>query len=121
VTQGWITLEGTVDWNYQRMAAEMLVEDLMGVKGVTNRLTLKSTPVRADVKAQIESALKRNAEFDAKGIQVAVQGHKVILAGMAASMTERIAAERAAWKTAGVDSVINNIEINPNFVYCNVA
>jgi osmotically-inducible protein OsmY len=121
LTHGWITLEGTVDWNYQRMAAEMLVEDLMGVKGVTNLLTLKPTAVRANVKAQIESALKRNAEFDAQGIQVTVQGHKVVLAGTAASMTERISAERAAWKAAGVDSVVNNIAINPNFVYFNVA
>jgi osmotically-inducible protein OsmY len=121
VTHGWITLEGTVDWNYQRMAAEMLVEDLMGVKGVTNLLALKPMPVRTDVKAQIESALKRNAEFDAQGIHVTVQGHKVILTGMAASMTERVAAERAAWRAVGVDSVVNHIEINPNLVYCNVA
>jgi osmotically-inducible protein OsmY len=121
VTHGWITLEGTVDWNYQRMAAEMLVGDLMGVKGVTNLLATKPMPVRMDVKAQIESALKRNAEFDAQGIQVTVQGHKVILTGMAASMTERVAAERAAWRAVGVDSVVNNIEINSNLVYCNVA
>lgn len=78
-------------------------------------------PMRRDVKAQIELALKRNAEFDAQGIQATVQGHKVILSGMASSMTERIAAERAAWRAVSVDSVVNNIEINPNFVYCNVA
>ena len=121
VDHGWITLEGTVDYYYQKSAAESDVRYLDGVKGVTNLLALKPMPVRTDVKAQIESALKRNAEFDAQGIEVTVQGHKVILTGTAASMTERVAAERAAWRAVGVDSVVNNIEINSNLVYCNVA
>lgn len=121
VTHGWITLEGAVDWNYQRMSAERLTEDLMGVKGVTNLLTLKAAPVRADVKQRIESALKRNAEVDAQGIQVAVQGNTVILSGTATSLAERIAAERAAWKAGGVNIVENNILVKPGLVHLNVA
>jgi len=121
VTHGWITMSGVVDWNYQRISAEKLVEDLMGVKGVTNLLTLKTAPVCADVKQRIESALKRNAEVDARDIQVAVEGNRVILSGTATSIAEQLAAERAAWKAAGVNLVENNILIKPGLVHLDVA
>jgi osmotically-inducible protein OsmY len=70
VTKGWITLEGGVEWHYQRAAAERSVRDLLGIKGVTNRIEVKPLPTTVGVKAQIEAALKRNAELDAKGIGV---------------------------------------------------
>jgi osmotically-inducible protein OsmY len=96
VSQGWITLEGTVDWHYQRVTAESAVAFLMGVKGVVNLVTVKSVPVRTEVKSQIEAALKRNAEVDAQRILVTVHGNKVTLSGTTGSMAERVAAERAA-------------------------
>jgi osmotically-inducible protein OsmY len=121
VAHGWITLEGAVDWNYQRLAAERLTQDLMGVKGVTNLLTLKTAPVRADVKQRIESALKRNAELDARDIQVTIQGNRVILSGATPSIAERLAAECAAWRGAGVNVVENSIVVKPGLVHLNVA
>lgn len=121
VTHGWITLEGTVDWNYQRMSAVAFIESLMGVKGVSNLLTLKARPVGADVKKRIESALKRNAELDAQNIQVIVRGNRVILTGTVTSIAEQLTAECAAWKAAGVDAVENNILITPGLVHFNVA
>ena len=113
VSGGWITLEGTVDWYFQRMAAEQAVEALMGVKGVSNQVRVIAMPATADVKSQIEAALKRNAEVDARRINVAIQGNKVTLSGKAGSMFEKLAVERAAWRGWGVGSVENNIEVSP--------
>lgn len=121
VAQGCVTLEGTVDWHHQRTTAELAVEDLMGVKGVRNQLTVKSAPVRTEVKSQIEAALKRNAGVDAQRINVIVQGNKVILSGTVSSMAERIAAERAAWKAWGVGWIENNVKVSPITQTSNVA
>jgi osmotically-inducible protein OsmY len=121
VSDGWVTLEGTVDWYYQRVFAEMCVQGLLGVRGLSNQLTVKSAPIRNEVKSQIVAALKRNAEVDAQRINVAIQGNKVILSGTAGSIFEKIAAERAAWKAAGVGSVENEIRVAPGSTTFNVA
>ena len=113
VSHGWITLEGSVDWQYQRMAAESAVENLMGVIGVRNLVAVKSAPARAEVKSQIDAAIKRDAEIESQRISVAIQDSKVILSGKVDSLTKRIAAERAAWKASGVHSVENNILVSP--------
>ena len=113
VSHGLVTLEGSVDWQYQRMAAELAVENLVGVQGVRNLVTVTSAPVRAEVKSQIEAALKRNAEVQSQHISVAVQGNKVILTGKVESLAKRNAAERAAWKASGVNWVENNIQVLP--------
>ncbi len=112
VSNGIVSLEGTVDWNFQRVAAEKTVSHLMGVKGVNNLLTVKAVPMRTDVKSQIESALKRNAEAHADHIQVTISGSKVILSGTAETMSDRFAAEVAAWKAPGVSMVENDIEVS---------
>jgi osmotically-inducible protein OsmY len=112
VSHGLVTLEGTVDWHYQRTAAELAVEDLMGVKGVNDRITVIAAPASAEVKSQIEAALRRNAEVDASRIGVAIQGNTVILTGTVASMSEKIAAEQAAWKSWGVGWVENAIKVS---------
>jgi len=113
VSHGWVTLEGSVDWQYQRMAAESAVENLMGVLGVRNLVTVKSAPARAEVRSQIEAAIKRDAEIEAQRISVAIQDNKVILSGKVDSLGKRIAAERAAWKASGVYWVENNILVSP--------
>ncbi len=113
VSHGWITLEGSVDWHYQRQAAELAAEDLMGVKGVTNRLTVTSASLHKEVKSQIESALRRSAELDAQRIHVAIEENKVILSGTVNSMAEKIAAERATWKAWGVGWIENLIKVAP--------
>jgi osmotically-inducible protein OsmY len=95
VEKGWITLEGDVDWQYQREAAESAVRHVTGVKGVTNLITVKPrvAPSPAEVKAKIEEALRRSAELDARRITVETSDSRVILRGTVRSWVEREAGE----------------------------
>ena len=113
VSKGWITLEGTVEWQYQKAAAERAVRDLVGVRGVVNLVDVKPQASPVEVKAAIEAALKRSAEVDANHIKVETDGDKVILRGTVRSWAEREEAERAAWRSPGVRFVDNRIAVGP--------
>jgi len=112
VSKGWVTLEGEVDWQFQKNAAEQAVRGLVGIKGVINHIEVKERPSTAEVKAKIEEALKRSAEVDASRITVETEGDRVILKGTVRSWFEREEAERAAWRAPGVRSVDNRIVVS---------
>jgi osmotically-inducible protein OsmY len=111
VEKGWITLKGSVDWEFQRSIAEDAVRYLWGVKGVINLIEVQPTVSKAIVKNKIEEAFKRHAEIDAKNVDVETQGSKVILKGSVHSWHERQEAERVAWEAPGVTQVENHLAI----------
>jgi osmotically-inducible protein OsmY len=111
VEKGFLTLEGQVDWDFQRSAAKRAVQYLTGVKGVANAITVKPKVAPTDVKAQIEAALKRNAILDARQIKVQADGGKVTLRGNVRSWAERDEAEAAAWAAPGVNEVTDFIAV----------
>ena len=113
VAKGWLTLEGDVDWYYQREAAESAVRHLVGVMGVSTLITIKALPTPSDVTERIKDALKRGAQFEAERITVQVQGHKAILRGTVHSYVELLAATRAARNAAGVTDVENELRVDP--------
>ncbi|AWM92798.1 ornithine aminotransferase [Pseudomonas sp. 31-12] len=109
VQNGWVALEGEVDWQYQKETVEWAVRKLSGVVGIDNRLTLRSRVDAGNIQRCIEDALKRSAEIDAEGIHVKVQGDVVILEGRVHLWRQRQVAERAAWSVPGVKEVIDHI------------
>lgn len=111
VEDGWVTLKGKVNWQYQRRIAEDTVRWLTGVKGVTNAITVKSRVAPFIVKAKIEAAILRNASLDAKGIQVKAEDGKVTLEGTVYSWLEKEQAEDAAWSAPGVTEVDNKLVV----------
>ena len=109
VENGWVSLEGQVDWQYQKETVERAVRKLSGVVGVDNRLTLRPQVDVLDIQQRIEEALKRNAEVDAKGIHIKVEGSVVKLEGRVHLWRERKIAERAAWSVPGVNKVEDHL------------
>ncbi len=111
VDRGWVTLRGETTWAFQRTAAANVVKPLMGVRGVTNEVTIKTQVQTADVKTRIEAALKRSAEREGRKINVAVSGNSVTLSGNVHSNYEIGDAGLAAWNAPGVLKVENHLKL----------
>ncbi|HUA17525.1 MAG TPA: BON domain-containing protein [Bryobacteraceae bacterium] len=114
VTSGWITLEGDLDWHYQKIAAHDTVCHLRGVTGVTNKIILKPVSMRIAVEAHVQAALRRHFGRQLSQVHVETRGDHVILRGSVHSLFERGEVERAAWTTPGVCHVDNNLKVEPS-------
>jgi osmotically-inducible protein OsmY len=111
VEDGFVLLEGTVDWQYQRNAAERAVRYLGGIKGVTNMVTIAPAASPYDVAQRIKAALHRTADVEAKRVQVTASDGKVVLSGTVRSWPERADIERAAWSASGVTVVDDRLAV----------
>ncbi|HEV7609366.1 MAG TPA: BON domain-containing protein [Steroidobacteraceae bacterium] len=113
VKNGWLTLEGNVEWNYSRERAERAVKRARGVKGVSNSIVVKPQVAPHEIRRKIEDAFRRSAEIDASRVTVEANGSEVVLRGTVRAWAERQEAERAAWAAPGVTKVDNRITISP--------
>jgi osmotically-inducible protein OsmY len=113
VKDGWVTLEGQVEWNFARERAEQAVRRVRGVKGISNLIELSPRVTPTDIKRKIEDSFRRDAELDAGRITVETDGGIVTLRGTVRSWAERQEAERVAWQAPGVTRVENLIAVSP--------
>ena len=111
VDHGWVTLQGDVEWDYQRRGVEKAIRPMMGVVGINNEIRLRVTPKVTDLSGKIEQALTRQALREARHIQVSVDGATVKLSGTVHSWQERNAAQGVAWSAPGVNTVINDLRV----------
>lgn len=112
VSQGWIYLQGVVDWNYQKHSAKKAVETIPGVKGVVNSIQIKSANSDKIEKQAIENAIRRNSSLYDKDIEVAVSGNVVTLIGTVNAYFQKEEAERIAWNSPGVWTVNNLLAVH---------
>ena len=109
VEHGLVTLGGTVEWHFQRQAAEKAAGKISGVRVVINTVEIASHPSALDVRDRIMAAFRRSSAIDASGIDVKVDGGTVKLEGRVRGWNERKIAENAAWSARGVTRVEDNI------------
>lgn len=112
VEKGWVTLQGEVEWDYQRRSIEKAIRPLMGVIGITNEMTIKPQVTPADLQSRITDALRRQVEREVKHMDIKVDGATVTLRGTVNSWHERDAAQGIAWAAPGVRAVINELKIS---------
>lgn len=113
VENGIVTLEGEVEWEFQRNSAKEAVSNLVGIRNVISFLNVKSKLTAFDIRIKISQALQRTAMIDAERISIEVEGNKVILNGKVRSFTEKEDVEEAAWCAPGVSKVETHLEIQP--------
>jgi osmotically-inducible protein OsmY len=113
VDGGWVTLEGEVEWKYQRNEAEKTVARLTGVRGVTNFIRIKPLVSPGEIEQIVHNTFRRHAELDADEVFVETSGSQVTLRGRVRSWAEYEDAEWAAWSAPGVTEVDNRLEVKP--------
>jgi osmotically-inducible protein OsmY len=113
VKNGWVNLEGQVEWQYQRSTAEHAARRIKGIKGVSNLIQLRPRAEPSEIKRKIQEAFRRNAEVDANRIIVETNGSEVTLKGTVRSWIEREEAERTAWSAPGVTKVEDRVIVSP--------
>jgi osmotically-inducible protein OsmY len=115
VSKGWVSLQGEVEWQYQKRAAERAVRRLSGVRGVTNLITVRPRyrPEPDELRRRVSDALIRSAETDAQRLEIDVDNDRVILLGTVRAWAEKNEAERIAWSAPGVTAVDNRIMVDP--------
>jgi osmotically-inducible protein OsmY len=111
VHQGHVTLEGTVEWNYQRERIEEAIGRLPGITAVSNTIAIQPHVAPAEVKRLIEDAFRRSAVLDAEGISITADGGRVTLRGRVRTWTERNQAQQTAWCAPGVTEVKNELSV----------
>lgn len=111
VDQGWVTLQGEVEWDYQRRSVDKAIRPLMGVVGISNEIAIKPKVTPADLRSRIGEALKRQVEREVKHLDIKVDGSTVTLRGSVNSWQERDAAQGVAWSAPGVRVVINELQV----------
>lgn len=115
VNDGWVTLEGDLHWEYQRVAIKEAVKDLVGVAGVSNNTKIKPESRDLIEANEIKSAIERHWAFTTSTIKVDVSGTKVTLIGTVPSWYQKDEAEKIAWKARGVWNVVNDLVIEYNY------
>lgn len=114
VEKGWVYLDGNVEWDYQKKAAESAIENLVGVHGVINRIEIKNSINVKDIKTKISRAFHRSATLDAGNITIEISEAQVTLRGKVKSLAEKKEAENAVWASPGVNVLVNKIEVDIN-------
>ncbi|WP_298734294.1 BON domain-containing protein [uncultured Chitinophaga sp.] len=116
VDDGWITIEGEVEWQFQKESAYSAVSDLIGVHGVTNRIKVRPNITPVIVKDVIKKALERSADIEANSINILTDGGRIVLKGKVRSWAERKVVERAVWATPGVIDVKDELIVDPDHI-----
>lgn len=115
VEDSLVTVEGELDWDFQRKLVSNVIENVVGVKAITNNIKLSHKPISGDVRDNIMAAFIRNASVDASKIDITIEGNKVVLSGRVNTWLEYEEAERSAWSTQGVNIIVNQLEFENDF------
>lgn len=109
VENGWVTLEGQVNLEYEKVAVRTAIKNISGIKGIANLIRIKPTATPKDLQKKITAAFQRHASLDAQQINVVIEGSKAILSGKVRSWIEKSDAEDATWRAPGITSVENQL------------